>query len=140
MGKVTTYLYEHEAKSTRQAEDQARGGSTAYATAAEKTAHAVGTQLSKEQKEKYGEDIHWALGAGAGALYGAVRQDIPIGTGLVSGLAFGTAVWLVLDETVTPVLGLTPGPLAFPWQTHARGLIGHLVFGATTEAMLSLLP
>jgi hypothetical protein len=36
---------------------------------------------------------------------------------------------------MNPVLGLTPGPTAFPCQTHARGLSGHLVFGLV-EVML----
>ena len=41
-----------------------------------------------------------------------------------------------IDELLNPVLGLTPGPLAFPWQTHARGLGGHLAFGVATELVL----
>jgi hypothetical protein len=43
---------------------------------------------------------------------------------------------MMVDELLNPVLGLTPGPLAFPWQTHARGLGGHLAFGLTTELVL----
>lgn len=139
MGKVTSYLYSHEPKQARDEENSARGGSTAYATAAEKGARLVGTTLSKDQKKEYGQVIHWSLGLGAAALYGAVRNEVPVQNGLARGLAFGTAFWLLMDETVTPVLGLTPGPTAFPWQTHARGLVGHLVFGATTEGVLQLL-
>jgi len=33
--------------------------------------------------------------------------------------------------------GMTPGPGSFPWQAHARGLVGHLVFGLAAEAALS---
>lgn len=44
-----------------------------------------------------------------------------------------------MDEGAVYALGLTPGPANFPWQTHARGLAGHLVFGAVTDATLSLL-
>ncbi|MCA1673436.1 MAG: DUF1440 domain-containing protein, partial [Actinobacteria bacterium] len=52
------------------------------------------------------------------------------------GLAFGTGFSLLVDELMNPLLGLTPGPRAFPWQAHARGLGGHLAFGATTELVL----
>ena len=37
---------------------------------------------------------------------------------------------------MNPVLGLTPGPMAFPWQAHARGLAGHLAYGVTSNAVL----
>jgi len=59
--------------------------------------------------------------------------------GSTVGTAFGTAFWGFVDEGVVPVLGLTPGPLAFPWQTHARGLVGHLTFGTVTDGTLRVL-
>ena len=40
---------------------------------------------------------------------------------------------------MVPALGLTPGPTAFPWQAHARGLVGHLTFGTVTDGTLRLL-
>ena len=42
----------------------------------------------------------------------------------------------VIDELMNPVLGFAPGPQVFPWQAHARGLGGHLVFGLTSELVL----
>lgn len=137
MGQVTTFLYEKESKSAREREDDAREGKTAYGVAAEKVAETVGKELSEDQRKQAGSAIHWALGAGAGAVYGALRHRLP-GADLGNGLLFGTAFWAVIDEGANTALGLTPGPTEFPWQTHARGLAGHLVFGATTEAALAL--
>ena len=77
--------------------------------------------------------IHWALGIGTGALYGALRSRAPI-LGLGRGLVFGTAFWLVVDELAIPALGLTPDPRALPWQSRARGLAGHLAYGAALTA------
>lgn len=138
MGKITTYLYESENKVARRREDRAREGKTAYGVAAEKTAKLIGSQLSDEERQRYGEAIHWALGVGAGALYGALRPRVESAS-LAGGLLFGAAFWLVMDETVTPALGLTPGPRAFPWQTHARALAGHLTFGAVANTALAAL-
>jgi hypothetical protein len=138
MGQATTYLYEHESKQARTAEDEARGNRTAYAVAAEKAAGAVGVALSDKQRQKAGLAIHWALGAGAGAVYGALRGRLP-GADAGAGLVFGTAFWLAIDEGANYALRLTPGPAAFPWQTHARGLAGHLVFGVTADTALRLL-
>jgi hypothetical protein len=138
MGKATTVLYDKEDKSTRQREDDARHGKTAYGVAADKAAGFAGTELSDDQRKKYGQAIHWALGIGAGALYGALRPRRKVASA-AGGLLFGTAFFLLMDEMVTPALGLTPGPMAFPWQTHARGLAGHLVFGGVTDGTLAAL-
>ncbi len=139
MGEVTTYLYDHEAKPAREAEDRARGGDTAYGAAAQKVARLAGTTLTNADRQRYGTVIHWGMGVGAAALYGALRDRVP-GSPLARGLLFGTAVWLLMDEGAVYALGLTPGPTHFPWQTHARGLAGHLVFGAVTDAALAVLP
>ncbi|MDP9348903.1 MAG: DUF1440 domain-containing protein [Gemmatimonadota bacterium] len=138
MGQVTTYLYEQESREARRQEDEARDGKIAYGVAAEKAAELVGRELSEEQRKQYGSAIHWGLGLGAGAVYGALRHRVPLAE-WGHGLLFGTAFWLLVDEGSNTALGLTPGPTAFPWQTHARGLTGHLVFGVAADATLHAL-
>jgi hypothetical protein len=136
MGRITSLMYEREDRRARKREDAARGGETAYGTAAEKGAELVGGSLTRRQQEQAGSAIHWALGMGAGAAYAVVRIAF---LGSTAGTAFGTAFWAFVDEGVVPALGLTPGPLAFPWQTHARGLVGHLTFGTVTDGTLRVL-
>ena len=138
MGKVTSYMYEHEDRVARQEEDEARGGLTAYEVAAEKAAGAAGTTLPTRQRQELGSAVHWALGIGAGATYAVLRRRVQV-LGAGAGTAFGTAFWAVLDEGLVPALGLTPGPTAFPWQAHARGFVGHLTFGTVTDGTLRLL-
>lgn len=138
MGKATTVLYDRENPSARAREDAARAGKTSYGVAAEKLARAVGASLSDEQRQAYGKAIHWALGMAAGAAYGMLRPRVP-NRMLARGLAFGTLFWLLADEGATVALGLTPGPRAFPWQTHARGLVGHAVFGTVADTTLDVL-
>ena len=138
MGQVTSYLYENESKQAREAEDEARGDKTAYGVAAEKAAEIAGQVLTDDQRKQAGSAIHWALGAGAGAVYGILRHRLPAAS-LGNGLLFGAAFWAVIDEGANTALGLTPGPSAFPWQTHARGLAGHLVFGVAADTVLRVL-
>ena len=126
MGKVTGYMYEHEDRDARRREDDARGG------------HSAGTSLDPSQRERLGSAAHWALGIGAGAAYAVLRRRFQ-SFGSAAGTAFGTGFWVFLDEGLVPALGLTPGATAFPWQTHARGLVGHLTFGTVTEGTLRLL-
>lgn len=135
MGQATGWMYEREDTEARRREEEARGDRTAYETAAEKAAGMTGVELSKEQRSQAGLAIHWATGIGAGIVYALLRHRAPAVTA-ANGLAFGTGFYLVVDEVLNPLLGLTPGPQAFPWQAHARGLGGHLAFGATTELVL----
>ena len=138
MGRITTFMYDREDRRARKQEDEARGGETSYGTAAEKGAELVGSRLSSKEREQAGSAIHWALGIGAGAGYAVVRRRLAF-LGSTVGTAFGTAFWAFVDEGVVPALGLTPGPLAFPWQAHARGLVGHLTFGTVTDGTLRVL-
>jgi uncharacterized membrane protein YagU involved in acid resistance len=138
MTRVTTLMYERESSAARKREDSARGDRTAYEVAAEKGAGFLGKSLTAEQRARWGLVVHWSLGIGAAVLYAAVRTQLD-SPDMRHGLLFGFAFWAVMDETLTPLLRLTPGPLAFPWQTHLRGLVGHLVFGAVAELTLSLM-
>lgn len=138
MGRVTGYMYEHEDRQARREEEDARGDRSAYEIAAEKAAAAAGTSLDREQRARAGSAIHWALGIGAGATYAVLRRRFHR-LGSAAGTAFGTGFWAFMDEGLVPALGLTPGATSFPWQTHARGLVGHLTFGTVTEGTLRLL-
>jgi hypothetical protein len=138
MGKVTGYMYEHEDRDARREEDEVRGGRSSYEVAAEKAAAAAGASLDRRQRQQLGSAMHWALGIGAGAAYAVLRRRVQ-GLGSVAGTAFGTGFWAFLDEGLVPALGLTPGANAFPWQAHARGLVGHLTFGTVTDGTLRLL-
>ena len=40
-----------------------------------------------------------------------------------------------MDEAALTLLGLTPPPQEFPWQTHLRGAVGHVVLGGAIEAV-----
>lgn len=138
MGKASSALYARENEEARRREDRAREGKTAYGVAAEMVGHALGKDLDDEQRKKYGSAIHWGLGAAAGAVYGFLRPRFAWASwGL--GSLFGVLFFVTVDEAGTTLLGLTPPPQDFPWQTHGRGLASHVVFGVTTEAILSMI-
>jgi hypothetical protein len=138
MGQVTSALYEAEGPDAQQRESDARGGRTAYESAANKLARAAGVELSEQQQSQGGSLIHWITGTTAGAKYALLRQHWrPATAGY--GAAYGLAFFLVIDEMLNPALGLTPGPASFPWQTHARGAVGHVTFGYVNESVLWLL-
>lgn len=137
LGLTTTYLYEREDPIAREAEDAARGGRPSFGVAAEKVSRLLGLEPTRRVRHRLGNAIHWGLGIGAGAAYAVLRRRVP-GLEAALGTVFGTAFWLLVDEGANVALGLTPGPTHFPWQAHARGLAGHLVYGAVAETVLDV--
>jgi Protein of unknown function (DUF1440) len=132
MDAVTTLLYEREPAQVKKRENKARGGETAYEKLAGKL-----TDGGKKQRKQVGSAIHWSLGVSSGAFYGLLRNRSRY-VGLGSGLAYGLAMYLALDEGLLAVTKLSPPPGAFPWQAHARGLAGHLVLGAILDGVFDV--
>jgi putative membrane protein len=92
----------------------------------------LGHKLTKDEKKIAGTAVHYSLGTGVGGLYGAVAEVVPEVT-KGAGLPFGTAFWLVVDETAVPLLGLSKGPTKYPLSTHVYALTSHFVYGLTAE-------
>jgi uncharacterized membrane protein YagU involved in acid resistance len=89
-------------------------------------------RLPENKKDLAGSGVHYAMGAGSAAVYGAAAEIYPPVTSGV-GLPFGTAVWLIMDEGAVPLLGLSKSPLDYPLSNHVYALTSHFVYGATTE-------
>jgi hypothetical protein len=138
MDRCLRFIYAHESAMVRHRESEARHGVPALEVLAEKLAARAGRPLSDEERQTGGTVLQWSTGIGAGVIYAALREHLP-GNGIGRGLGYGAAFSLLVDEGLTPLLGLAPGPGAFPWQTHARGFVGHLVFGVVAEAVLEAL-
>jgi putative membrane protein len=88
--------------------------------------------LPEEDKDAAGSAVHYAMGAGSAAVYGAAAEMAPAVT-IGLGMPFGTAVWLVADEGAVPLLGLAKGPTEYPVSKHVYSLASHLVYGLSTE-------
>jgi len=61
MGRVTTWMYEHESEEVRDRENRARGGKTAYGVAGEQAAALAGAELSEAERKHRAsrEDSHF---------------------------------------------------------------------------------
>lgn len=96
-------------------------GRSAYELIAHKTP-------SQDTRAALSEAVHWGMGAGSGALYGALTAVR--GAGPLSGGLFGAALWISVDETVVPFLGLQDGPASSDVRGHFNRLGAHLSYGA----------
>jgi putative membrane protein len=77
------------------------------------------------------DGMHWALGAAAGAAYGAVAEYFPTATA-EKGAAFGMALETLSQEGTLPALGLLTGSAA---RGGASKMTSHVVYGVTTEVV-----
>ncbi len=139
MDRITWYMYNHEDREAYKQEKNAQIDKKYVAfVAADKIAKAAGVGMNDHQEFISGKTIHYLLGMMPGALYGVLRhkyKDLDKGRGLL----YGFGLFIVMDEIVAPLAGLSSGPLAYPWQAHARGLAGHLAVGVATDAAVRVL-
>lgn len=139
MDQVDWFNYRHEDPAARRRTQEARpGGLDPAHVMANKVAGALGAELSPPQPHPVGIAVHYSLGVGPGALYGALRDRAPVvGTG--RGLLYGLGLFLLQDELANAAVGLSASPREYPWQAHARGLVAHLVYGLVTDTVLTVL-
>lgn len=139
MDRVTGYMYQNEDTKAYLQEKKAQvNGHYVAHVAVDKVLEATGKELTDRQHFYAGKGVHYFLGIAPGMLYGALRHKVK-GLDAGGGALFGFGLFVVMDEIVAPVAGLSSGPAAYPWQAHVRGLAGHLTVGVVTDAVLKLL-
>jgi uncharacterized membrane protein YagU involved in acid resistance len=138
MDAVGTKLYEWEPEEIRQQEEAVRPG-LPYEIAAEKAADALGLELSEQQVKVTGlVGVHFGLGVGWGPLYVLLRRM----TGLhpvLAGVLTGASMSVIVDEGLTPALGLSAPNRDYPLFTHIRGFANHVIYGLSVAAGVELL-
>lgn len=143
MDRLDWFLFEHEDAQARHRTEAVRpDGLDPAHVAAGKAARMLGTELHPAQPNAAGIATHYALGIGPGAIYGALRERLPAsdeGQDVLYGLGLGLALFLVQDEGLNQVMGLSGKQRDYPWQAHARGLAAHLALGLVTNTVLNLL-
>lgn len=118
---------------------QQSDGEDATMKAADKVVETVtgGRHLSHEQREVGGPIVHYAFGALAGGVYGALAEYSELSrTGF--GTTFGTLLFLGADLIGVPAAGVGQWPTEYPVSSLANPLATHLVYGATTELVRRL--
>jgi putative membrane protein len=92
----------------------------------------LGRRLSRDEKKKAGPIVHYTFASAVGSAYGAAAEYAPA-VKRMSGVPFGVAVFVGVDEIALPALKLSRGPREYPLSAHLYGLSSHLVYGLTIE-------
>jgi len=104
----------------------------------QKVAEQLGVTVSEENQKAWETAIKTALVMGTGAAYVATARRWPFGW-LTGGLLFGTLFWLVEDEGMGPLMGLSGDNSKYPMEAHLRGLMAHAAFGVTAALVAKTL-
>lgn len=137
MNPVTTKLYEIAPEADKQREKAVSPGSP-YRIGVKKAADLLGMQLTEEQVNAAAAAAPYTLGIGGGLLYVGLRR-FPHFSPPVAGLISAMALFILVDEGLTPALGLSAPDRAYPLSTHLRGFLGHLAYGAAVAATAEIL-
>lgn len=122
----------------KRAERRVRPGDTSARVAARELAVRLDLPRDRRRVAWLGKAIHFGIGAAWGPVYGLLRRHAglrPAGAALTAGATMS----LVLDEGVVPALGLSAPNRAYPFLTHVRGFVAHLVFGAAAALVAEAL-
>jgi hypothetical protein len=135
MEHASSWLYQQvESPAAREREERLRDAMPTVVMA-RKLNDRLGEPLTDDHLQKLGEWLHFGFGTAWGPVYALAGRRTGINP-LKLGLLLGAGVWVVFDEGLTPAAGFSPPNRAFPWQTHARAFIAHLVFGAAIAGLV----
>ena len=138
MDRVDWFNFNHEDRQAHKRTQEVRpGGMSPAHVAAHKTAQATGRDLKPKEHNPAGLATHYSIGIVPGAIYGALRHKVPVLT-TGGGTVFGLALFIMQDEGLNAITGLSAEPQEYPWQAHARGFVAHAVYGLVLEAALNL--
>ena len=82
---------------------------------------------------RLGSAAHYGFSAALGVCYVFLVPRLPAFAG-GRGLVYGSMVWLLADEGLMPVLGLSRGPRQLSTGMHLYSLLGHWAYGAALES------
>ncbi len=139
MDRLDWWLWDKQPQDVRRRIEDARPGAMdpAHALANRLSERFRGRPLEPAQPHPAGLATHYLLGMFPAAVYGLLRRPFPQLTA-GSGLFYGLGLFLAEDEGLGPALGLAGKPQDYPWQAHARGLLGHFAYGVITETVLAV--
>ena len=134
MNQATTWFYGRQSDESKQREQEVLPEGAPVASA-RKLASWIGAEPTEDQTETLAQVMHQSLGQ----LYGVVAAALTRRgmSPVTAGLASGAGGFLLVDELANGLF-FTPPPQAYPAESHLRGVVGHLTFGATLGVLLAV--
>jgi hypothetical protein len=127
------YLARQSERSVRRQDELAPGGAPALfiRRAAGLTGAEVGVERSEAQAMVLHRTLTSAYGAAAAALVSPERSPMR------AALLATTSALVLVDEGL-PTLRIVPPPQEWPFESHVRGIVGHVTLGLGIGAILTV--
>lgn len=139
LDRVTWFMWNRQDPASLEREEAARPlGLDPAHLVAHRVRRVFHEDAEPEQPSAGGMAVHYSLGVVPGAIYSALRRRSG-GASVFTGALVGLALFLAQDVALNRLLRLSGNTTDYPWQAYARGLVGHTVFGATTDLALQAL-
>jgi hypothetical protein len=134
MDQATTWYYGRQSDESKRREQELLPEGAPVASA-RKLAGLIGAEPTEDQMGTIAKAMHQSLGQ----LYGVVAAAMTRrgANPVAAGLASGAGGFLLVDELANGLF-FTPPPQAYPVESHLRGAVGHLTFGATLGVLLAV--
>jgi hypothetical protein len=137
MDPVASAVYNLSSEADKEQEKQASPG-VAYEVAARDLAARAGLHITDAEATAAAQAFHIGLGIQEGQIYVALRRRTGLGM-FSAALLSGLALFVGVDEVLTPRLGWSAPASAYPRSTHVRGLIAHVTLGLATAISAEIL-
>ena len=92
------------------------------------------TSIKLNQGPVAKQTVHWGIGAGTGAIYGAVAEFYPQATAK-QGAEFGIAMVALSHDSTLPIVGLATKPEPRTTREKTSELVSHIAYGIVTETV-----
>jgi hypothetical protein len=134
MDQATTWFYGRQSEESKRREQEVLPEGAPIASARKLTG-LLGIEPTEDQTGTVAKAMHLWLGQ----LYGVVAASMTRRgvSPVAAGLASGAGGFLLVDELANGLF-FTPPPQAYPVESHLRGAVGHLTFGATLGVLLAV--
>lgn len=93
-----------------------------------------GEDLDEDLEESLSNWVHRGYGETMGLAYALAASGR--GYGVKGGVLFGLLLFLLGDEVMVPLLGLSKKPTVLPAEMHVPALAAHLAYGAALGAVV----
>jgi len=133
MDRATGWYLRRQGETSRRREREVAPGGTPV-LAGRRLADLAGRSVTDAEAARIGSVVHRALGMTYGATVAALARAGA--SPFVAGVATGVAAFVVVDEAVMSAY-FTPPPWAYPLESHLRGLVGHLAYGAVAGTLIA---
>jgi hypothetical protein len=134
MDLATSWFYGRQSEESRAREEEVLPGGALVAGGRDMARMMGMENPDDETVARLGLRAHRGIGMAYGVL-GALLVGTRVRP-MRAGLLVGVAAFVLVDEALNAVQ-LEPSPSDFPMEAHARGVVGHLAFGAALGAVLT---